>query len=116
MTSHPSAPRASGQEDVGPAVQQHQHGNVVQGVVGLLQPQLEADGHAAHVAHLHVDDDQIGSFVSHEGHDLGSRGHGMNGHVGAADDRLDLPSEGRRIAGDQNGLHGAQTIRAAVVR
>ena len=101
---------APGQEDVGPAVQQHQHGDVVQGVVGLLQAELEADGHAAHVAHLHVDDDQIGRFLGDEGHDLGSRGHGMDRHVGATDDGLDLTAEGRRIAGDQNGLHGGETI------
>ena len=34
--------RATGQEDVGASVQQHQDRDVVQGVVGLLQPQLEA--------------------------------------------------------------------------
>ena len=52
--------RAPGQEDVGPAVEEHQHRDVVESAVGLLEPQLEADRHAAHVAHLQVHDDQVG--------------------------------------------------------
>ena len=59
--------RAPGQEDVGPPVEQHQDRDVGQVAVGLLEPQLEADGHAAHVAHLQVDDDEIGLVLGHRG-------------------------------------------------
>ena len=105
--------RPAGQEDVGPAVEQHEHRDVVRRVVGLLQPQLQADGHAAHVAHLHVDDDQVGRFLGDERHHLGARGHGSHLDVGPADDGLDLPAERRCVAGDQDGLHRRDTIGPA---
>ena len=59
----PFGARAAGQEDVGPAVEQHQDRDVVDVEVGLLEAELQADGHAAHVAHLHVDDDEVRRLI-----------------------------------------------------
>ena len=63
--------RAAGQEHVGPPVQQHQDRHVAELAVGGLEVKLEGGGHAAHVAHLHVDDDQVGHRLGHQGHHLG---------------------------------------------
>ena len=74
LTSQPSAPDRRARKTSGRRSSSISTGDVVEGVVGLLEPELEADGHAAHVAHLQVDDDQVGGFLGHHGDDLGSRG------------------------------------------
>ena len=55
--------RPAGQEHVGPPVEEHQDGDAGQAPGRLLQPQLQAGRHAPHVAHLEVEDDQVGELL-----------------------------------------------------
>ena len=49
-----------GDELVGLTVEQQQDGGTVEPAGRLLEPQIERDGDAAHVADLHVEDHEIG--------------------------------------------------------
>ena len=108
FTTHPSAPERLARKTSAPPVEEHEHGHVGEVAVGLLQAQLEADGHATHVPHLQVDDDEVG-FVLVDG-----GGHGVAGvdlddlGVGVAHHGDDLGPHRGGVAGHQDRAHGGQ--------
>ena len=113
FTSQPSAPERRAKKTSGRRSSSMRTGTWAQVAVGLLEPQLEADGHAAHVAHLHVDDDQVDARRGARCQDLGPRRHLDHLDVGAGGDRRDLGPHGRRVAGDQDDGHGTRLPTSA---
>ncbi len=99
--SHPSRARARGEEDVGLAVEQHEHRHVRQATAALLQPQLHGDGHAAHRADLQVEDGEVGLGPSDRRHHLLARPADRDRGVRALERGPDLVEDPVGIGGDQ---------------
>ena len=105
LTSQPSAADRAGEEHVRPAVEQDHDRHVRDPAAGLLEVEVEADRHPAHVADLQVGDHEIGRVLLDGGPhllagaqlaDLGlvvleRRPQLLEDRVGVTDDQHELP-------------------------
>src|SRR5205823_13356120 len=96
----------AGEEHVGAAVEEHEHGHVLEAAGALLQTEVEASGHAAHGADLQVEHHQVGRVVGHLVPHLGPAVDAVDGGVGAAQHGPDLVVEPLGVRGHQHPRHG----------
>ena len=101
-------PRPLGQKDVGSTIEEHEHRHRGEVAVGLLEAELEADGHPSHVPHLEVDDDEVGLVLVDGG------GHGV-ARVDLDDLGIGIPTTATTSA-RTDGASLATTIVRTVVR
>ena len=101
----------AGKEDVSTAVEEHEHGNVGKPSRTLLQAEVEAGGHPAHLADLQVQDGEIGRPLGDRGAYLKAAGHLTDSGVGVGQHRLDVLPDPRRVAGDEDVRHPPRVAR-----
>ncbi len=106
LTTQPSAPDRRAMNTSGRRSSSISTGTCAELAVGGLEPELETDGHAAHVAHLQVDDHQIGERLGHLGHDRRAGAGLPDGDVRPTGDGGDLGPDRGGIAGHEDGAHG----------
>ena len=106
LTSMASAAGAAGQEAVGLPVEEEQDRHVGEAAARLLQPEVEGHGHAAHVADLQVDDDEVGLPAGHDVADVVAPLDLDDLEAGPAQGGPDVVADPVGVAGHQDGRHG----------
>ena len=108
LTSQPSASERRARNTSAVAVEQHQDRHVGQPAGARLEAEVHAGGHAAHVADLQVEHDEVGRRLGHGGEARPPLPHPTHGAVGRREGGLDLVADPVGVGGDQDVRHGGR--------
>jgi hypothetical protein len=101
-------PASIGLTSMASTVEQQQDRHVGEAAAGLLEPEVDGHGHAAHVGDLQVDDDQVGLPVGHGLADVVAPFDVDDLEAGAAEGGPDVVTHPVGVARGHDDRHGAE--------